>query len=96
MAWDSTKPIAGTGMTTAEIRQQWIAIERSALSLNLVADPTFLIWPGGDTVEPAHWSVTGTGVTIDRETVVRKYGAMEEEGGRPPSSWRELLRPWEA
>lgn len=44
--------------------------------VNLLADPTFLIWPEGDSSDPAHWRKSGTGAAIARETTIKKLGAF--------------------
>lgn len=55
------------------------AFAQTVGNVNLLADPTFLIWPAGDAAAPAHWSVTGAGVAIARSgtglgSTVRKVG----------------------
>ncbi|MCP4299434.1 MAG: hypothetical protein GY783_02510 [Gammaproteobacteria bacterium] len=51
-------------------------VENSLNNVNLLADPTFLIWPAGDAAVPAHWAISGTGAAIARETGTVKVGAM--------------------
>jgi hypothetical protein len=65
-AWDATKPATGSALNSAEIRANWTALQQNVGTVNLIADPTFLIWAGGDTVAPTHWVVSGTGDTMAR------------------------------
>jgi hypothetical protein len=66
MAWDRSKPAASGFLVSAEIRQNWTALERSLSGVSLLADPTFLIWPAGDAAAPAHWSLQGAGAAVAR------------------------------
>jgi hypothetical protein len=66
MTWDKTKPISSGYLVSSEIRQQWAALERALLGVNLIADPTMLIWPAGDSAAPAHYTLAGAGATIAR------------------------------
>jgi len=51
-------------------------IGRSLNNVNLLADPTPLIWPAGDNAAPAHWAYGGAGAAIARETGNVKVGDM--------------------
>jgi hypothetical protein len=64
--WDRTKPAANSLIQSAEVRNNWTALQRTMGGVNLLADPTFLIWPAGDSTAPAHWSISGAGATIAR------------------------------
>lgn len=75
-SWDRTEPSAGSYLQSGDIRQGWEAIDESLHGVNLLADPTYLIWPEGDAADPAHWVSSGAGVAIARETSIRKAGAM--------------------
>jgi hypothetical protein len=63
--WDKTKPPTSSSWQSVWFRDNWTAVETALRGRNLAADPTFLIWPGGDTVMPAHWLSSG-GPTIAR------------------------------
>jgi hypothetical protein len=66
MTWDKTKPSASGYLVSGEIRQQWDALEKALFGVNLMADPTFLIWQAGDSAAPAHYVLAGAGATIAR------------------------------
>lgn len=79
MAFDRTKPVSGSLLQSAEIRANWDALGRSLGGVNLLADPTFLIWPAGDAAAPAHWALSGAGAAIARTgtglgDTARKHG----------------------
>src|SRR4051794_35780052 len=59
MTWDSSKPVTSGARTSADMRANFQAIEQSLWMVNLLADPTTLIWAGGDTVAPTHYSLGG-------------------------------------
>ena len=65
MAWDKTKPATNGNLVSADHRANWEAIE-GAVGVNLIADPTFLIWPAGDSSAPAHYTLSGTAPVIAR------------------------------
>lgn len=77
--WDATKPATSGLLVSADIRSNWTALAQTIGGVNLVADPTFLIWPDGDAAAPAHYSLSGVGATIARTgtglgDTVRKVG----------------------
>jgi len=41
-------------------------LANSLQGANLCANPTFIMWPDGDTSAPAYWALSGTGATIAR------------------------------
>jgi len=45
--WDATKPATSTALVSADIRNNWTALSQTVGTTNLLADPTFLIWPAG-------------------------------------------------
>lgn len=79
MPWDRTKPVTNSLMQSVELRNNWDALARSLGGVNLLADPTFLIWAAGDTAAPTHWALSGAGATIARTgtglgDTARKFG----------------------
>lgn len=74
--WDPSKPPTSGLLVSADLRSNWNALAQTMGGINLLADPTFLIWPAGDTSAPAHWSFSGTGATITRQTGTVKVGSM--------------------
>lgn len=58
--WDKTKPTTGSALVSADFRNNWAAIETGIGGVNLLGDPIFLIWAGGDTAAPTHWLTSGT------------------------------------
>jgi len=62
---DYTLPAFGTPPVSAQERTNFLALQASIWG-NLLADPTFLIWPAGDTSDPAHWQTAGAGRAITR------------------------------
>lgn len=74
--WDPTKPATSGALVSADIRSNWYALGEAVAGVNLAADPTFIIWPEGDSAEPAHWTLSGTGATISRGTSVTKFSGM--------------------
>ncbi len=98
--WDKTKPPNGPNSpaVSADIRNNWVAIETSLGSVNLLADPTFLIWQAGDTTAPAHWSLTSativrTGTGLGDTT--RKVGAYAAKvtASASPGKFNQNLLP---
>ncbi len=76
MAIDRNKPANSNFLLSAAIRANWQAMDQSLGGVNLLADPTPLIWPAGDAADPAHWVTSGAGAAIARETSITKIGAM--------------------
>ena len=73
MAWDNTKPAASSLLSSAELRNNWDALQASLFGTNWVADPNFYIWSqetangaAAQTSPPDHWKLTGTGATLQR------------------------------
>lgn len=66
MAWDKTKPATSGALVSADHRSNWTALETAIGAVNLLADPTFLIWQAGDAAAGAHWTLTGAGAAIAR------------------------------
>lgn len=68
LIYDGTTSRWRASVTTREM------IGQSLHGVNLLADPTYLIWPAGDAADPAHWTSSGAGVAIAREATIRKKG----------------------
>jgi len=73
MAWDNTKPVASSLLSSAEVRANWDALQASMFGQNWVADPNFYIWSretangaAAQTAAPDHWKIAGTGATLQR------------------------------
>lgn len=67
MAWDATKPVNNEKpAVSANMRNNWNALQRSLGGVNLLADPTFLIWQAGDAAAGAHWALSGAGAAVAR------------------------------
>lgn len=88
-AWDKTKPTTNGPALSAEIRNNWSAIETALDGTNLLGDPTFLIWAAGDTTAPTQYTLGGAGATIartgtglgDTNTKVGPFSAKVTAGG---------------
>jgi len=81
MAWNKANPPTSTALVSADHRADWSAIETALAGVNLLADPTFLIWPAGDALAPAHWVLSGAAAAIARAgtglgDTSRKIGAF--------------------
>jgi hypothetical protein len=102
-AWDKSKPQAGpnSAAVSADIRNNWAAIETAVGGVNLLADPTFIIWPSGDTTAPAHWVLAGASSTIartgtglgDTQRKVGLYAAKVTAGGGAVATLLQNLLP---
>ena len=79
MSWDRTEPAASSYLQSADIRSGWEALDEGLHAVNLLADPTYLIWPAGDAADPAHWVSSGAGVTIGREVTIVKAGVTSAQ-----------------
>lgn len=79
MAWDRTEPSDSSYLQSADLRAAWEALDESLHGVNLLADPSYLIWPSGDAADPAHWTSSGTGVTVGREVTIRKVGTTSAQ-----------------
>ena len=73
MAWDNTKPVASSLLSSAEVRANWDALQASMFGRNWVADPNFYIWSresangaAAQTAAPDHWRIAGTSATLQR------------------------------
>jgi hypothetical protein len=65
--WDATKPVANeTPAVSANIRNNWQALQQGIGAVNLLADPTFLVWAAGDALAPTYWALSGVGAAILR------------------------------
>lgn len=101
MAWDSTKPANSAALVSSVIRQNWDALARTLGGVNLVADPVFLIWAGGDAVAPTHWVAGGAGVAIartgtglgDTRRKVGKFCAKVTAGGGATGTLSQQILP---
>ena len=99
--WDATKPATSGLLVSADIRSNWTSLAQSVGEVNLVADPTFLLWPAGDSAAPTHYSLSGTGATIARTgtglgDTVRKVGdfaAKITSGGSLAAILEQQLLP---
>jgi hypothetical protein len=81
MAWDKTKPVLLSSVNSPEIRANWASIETAIAGVNLLADPTFLIWAAGDAAAPTQWVLSGAGAAVARAgtglgDTSRKVGAF--------------------
>ena len=63
--------------------------------VNLIKDAAFLIWAAGDALAPTHWTLSGAGAAIARETSAIKIGAMSAKltagGGATGYLMQDLL-----
>lgn len=66
MGWDKTKPATNSALVSAEIRDNWTALETSLGGANLLADPTFRVWAAGDSAAPTHYVLAGAGAAVAR------------------------------
>lgn len=65
--WDATKPPASSAPVSADIRNNFQALQSGLYGVNLVADPCFEMWGAGDSASPTHYTYTlGTGGTLAR------------------------------
>jgi hypothetical protein len=65
--WDPSKPVTNEKpLVSANLRNNWAALQQSLGGVNLLADPTFLIWQAGDSAAPAHWALSGAGAAVAR------------------------------
>ncbi len=101
--WDATKPATGGLLVSADIRSNWTALAQTVGSVNLVADPTFLIWVGASdaTGSPAHYTLSGAGATIirtgtglaDTNRKVGDFAAQIASGGGAAAVLEQQLLP---
>lgn len=89
MAFDATKPTASGFLVSSEIRQNWLALQSALGGVNLVADPTFLIWPAetvntdsATTTQLAHWTLSGASATLRRAGVTLSGTALSDTNRR--------------
>jgi hypothetical protein len=68
--WDKSKPPTGPNspLVSADIRNNWAALETALAGVNLLADPTHLLWPLGDSTTTSgaingHWGLSYAGGT---------------------------------
>lgn len=66
MAWDATKPANNSSLSSAEMRNNFLALQSGLGGSNLAPDPTFRCWPDGDTAVPYFVTASGAGVAIQR------------------------------
>lgn len=98
VTWRKDLPAQATKAVSAEVRTNWQALENSLYGVNLVADPTFLIWAAGDSAVPSHYSATGsptisrigTGLA-DTNRKVGKYALKLVAGGTVGTVEQQLL-----
>jgi len=64
--WDPTKPSTQGAPVSADIRNNWNALAQTLAGVNLVADPTFLIWAAGDSAAPSYYTLAGAGAAVAR------------------------------
>jgi len=101
MAWDSEKPETSGYLISAQIRQNWVALEKTLGGMNLLADPTFLIWSAGDALAPDHWRLSGAGAGVSRAGLgladatrrVGRFCARVAAGGAEEAVLRQHLLP---
>lgn len=98
--WDATKPVTNEKpLVSANLRNNWTALQQSLGGVNLLADPTFLIWHAGDAAAPAHWALSGVGAAIaragtglgDTSRKHGKYTAKVAAGGGAPAYLTQSL-----
>jgi hypothetical protein len=66
MVFDATKPETNGDLISADIRQNWIALQSDCGRTNMIRDSEFLIWAAGDTAAPTHYTLSGTGAACAR------------------------------
>lgn len=103
-AWDSTKPAASTALVSSEVRQNFDALGYALFGVNLIADPTYLMWPA-ETINTlaavglAHWSISGasaqyvrcgTGLS-DTNRKAGLYSAKVTAGGAATANLSQTL-----
>lgn len=89
MTFEQTNPPEDGYLVSAELRDNFAALQASVGGVNLCKDPTFLIWAAGDAAAPTHWVTSGTGHAIaragtglgDTKRKVGKYCAKLTAGG---------------
>lgn len=65
--FNSAKPATSSAAASAEIRNNFGALQSGLFGVNLVADPLVELWGAGDSSSPTHYVYTaGTGGTIAR------------------------------
>jgi hypothetical protein len=65
--WDATKPVTNEKpLVSANIRNNWTALQQTVGGVNLLADSTFLVWAAGDSAAPSYWALSGAGAAIAR------------------------------
>lgn len=85
--WDKTKPATGGNLVSADIRNMWGATESALFGVNLVADPIFELWAGGDSVAPTWWTyIAGAGGTIARAGTGLADTAVDANSVKPVGS----------
>jgi hypothetical protein len=101
MTWDKAKPSASGGLVSADVRQNFAAIETAIGGVNLLADPTFLIWANTDALAPTHWTLAGASAAIaragtglgDTSRKVGKFTAKMTSGGAALSTLEQNILP---
>jgi hypothetical protein len=86
--WDATRPLAGPGAgggntsppASAEIRQNWGALQEAFAGGNLGRDTTFDHWAAGDAAVPSHYALNGS------PTVARVTGSLGPNACRVTSN----------
>lgn len=79
MAYDPTLPATLSPASSSEMRTQLVALSRRAPT-NLFADPTMLIWAGGDAAAPSYYTLSGGTSTIARVGVGHATDTKQKEG----------------
>lgn len=66
MAFDPTKPETNGDLVSADIRQNWLALQTAHGRVNMVRDSEFLIWAAGDSAAPSYYTQSGAGAACAR------------------------------
>jgi len=99
--WDATKPANDSNALTADVRSNWTSLAQSVGGVNLIADPTFLIWPAGDAAAPTHYTLSGAGAAIartgtglgDTNRKAGEFAALITSGGGAAGILEQQLLP---
>lgn len=94
MTWKSSEPETDDFLNSADHRANFAAIQNSLWGRNLLADPSLVIWSGGDAVAPDHWSLSGDGAVIARSTAqtkIESWSALLQAGSSALSEFAQSV-----
>jgi hypothetical protein len=69
VVFDPTKPETNGDLVSADIRQNWLALQSGMGRVNMVRDSEFLIWAAGDSAAPTHYTLSGASAACARAGV---------------------------